>query len=320
MERQGVVRVREELQVELPWHRYRASWQPSTDGPARTFSFEDGPGWNDIEEAITWARHRAPIVCVRLGQGLSEIYDAGDRDGDPRRPTDRWPGTEAGAAEVVHLDYGGIAYVDEEHPVFVPTGRFTAVWGSESGELLEEADTLFVDIEAAVDWGRERAPVVLVAELPLTWSNVPIYEIRSAGDEDPPGDPLERLRPRPGNETMEWAFATQEAVSETEPNAFSRDLEDALHRDGMVHDAVCRVLDEQPGFWSRPMIVTAEAAGGTSMDSPPIRGWVDVSFRVSAPTRKRAFELAISALHRARDTGEETVYNLIGNFTLHAVS
>ncbi len=300
MERHGVVRVREEVQVELPWHRYTASWQPSPDGPAHTFYSEDGPGWNEIEEAIKWARHHAPIVYVRRGHALTETYNA---DG----------------TEELHPDHGGVVYVDEEYPQFVPTGRFTAVWGSASGGLLEDAEALFEDVEAAVDWGRERAPVVLVAELPLAWSHVPTYEIRSAGDEDPPGDPLERLRPRPGQETMEWSFATQETVSETEPDAFSRELEDALRKDSTVRDPVCRVLEEQPGFWSRRVIVAAEAAGD-AMAEPPIRGWVDVSFRVSAPTRKRAFEVAFAALHRARDTGEETVYSFIGNFTLHAIS
>lgn len=248
MERQGVVRVREEVQVELPWHRYTASWQPSPDGPAMSFYSEGGPGWNEIEDAITWARSHAPIVYVRLGQGLSEIYNAGERDGDAQRPTERWPGAPPARAREVHPDYGGVVYVDEEHLVFVPTGRFSAVWGSASGELLEDAEDLFEDLEAAVDWGRRRAAVVLVAELPLSWSHVPTYEIRSAGEEDPPGDPLERLRPRPGQATMEWSFTTQETVSETEPDAYSRELEDALRRDNTVSDPVCRVLEEQSGF------------------------------------------------------------------------
>ena len=321
MERQGVVRVREELSVELPWHRYTASWQPSAEGPAATFDSEDSPGWNDVEEAIKWARSHAPIVYVRLGQALSVIYNAGERDGDPQRPTSRWPGARPERVDHVHPDYGGVVYVDEEHLTFVPTGRFSAVWGATSGEWLEDAEELFEDVEAAVDWGRKRAPVVLVAELPLSWSFVPMYEIRSAGDEDPPGDLLERLRPRRGQETMEWSFTTQETVSETEPGAFSRQLEDALRKDNTVSDPVCRVLEEQPGFHSRPVIVATEDADDTVIaQQPPIRGWVDVSFRVSAPTRQRAFELSFAALHRARDTGEETVYSFIGNFTLHAIS
>ena len=313
--------MREEVQVELPWHRYTASWQPSPDDPAGTSDVEEGPGWNDVEEAIEWGRSHAPIVYVRLGQGLSEIYNAGESDSDAQRSAGRWPGAPPARARNVHPDYGGVVYVDEEHVVYVPTGRFSAVWGSASGELLEDAEDLFEDLEVAVDWGCARAPVVLVAELPLSWSHVPAYEIRSAGDVDPPGDPLERLRPMAGHATMEWSFATQQSVSETEPEAFSRELEEALHRDSTVSAPVCQVLEEQSGFWSPPALVAGAAADDTLMgEAPPIRGWVDVSFRVSAPTRKRAFELAIAALQRARDTGEETVYGLIGNFTLRAIS
>ena len=314
MEHQGVVRIREEVLVELPWQRYSACWQPAPDGPGRASDSIDGPCWNDIEDAIEWARRHAPIVYVRLAHGLRELYNAGERDGDAQRTTRRWPTAPAERAADVHPDYSGVVYVDEEHLIFVPTGRFSAVWGSASGELLEETEELFEDVEAAVDWGRDRAPLVLVAELPLSWSHIPVYEIRSAGDRDPPGYPLERLRPRRGHETMEWSFTTQETVSETEPHAFSRDLEEALRQDGTVSEPVCRVLQEHPQLASQPVIVAVE-----DLDLP-IRGWVDVSFRVSAPTRKRAFELAIAALNRARDTGEETVHSLIGEFTIHAAS
>ena len=213
-----------------------------------------------------------------------------------------------------------MVHVDEEHPQFIPTGRFSAVWGSASGEWLEEAESLFEDVEEAIDWGRERAPVVLVAELPVSWSDVPTYAIRSAGEEDPPGGHLERLRPRAGQETMEWSFATQETVSETEPEAFSHELEGALRRDHTVSHPACRVLAEQPGFSARPAPEAGTAAEDTGMADRPIRGWVEVTFRVSAPTRKRAFEIAFAALFRARDTGEETVSTFIGDFTLHAAS
>ena len=296
MERQGVVRVREEVQVELPWHRYTATWQPSPDVSA------DGPGWNEIDEAIEWARRRAPIVHVRREHALSETHDADASD------------------VPLHPGYGGVVYVDEEHPQFVPTGRFSAVWGSATGEWLAEAEDLFEDVEEAIDWGRERAPVVLVAELPVSLSSVPTYEIRSAGDDDPPGGALERLRPRAGQDTMEWSFATQETVRETEPDAFSRELEEALRRDDVVGEPVCRVLPAQPGFSPPPAFDAAAAGADPGMAEPAIRGWVEVSFRVSAPTRKRAFELASAALYRARDTGEETVYNFVEDFTLHAAT
>jgi hypothetical protein len=164
IERQGVVRVREEMRVELPWHRYTASWQPNPDAPvpAVPFYFEDGPGWNDIEEAIEWARRRAPIVYVRLGPGLREAYNAGEKDDHARHATERWPGARRRPAGDVHPDYGGVVYVDEEHPTYIPTGRFSAVWASASEEWLDDAED-FEDVETVIDWGRGRAHVVLVA-------------------------------------------------------------------------------------------------------------------------------------------------------------
>jgi hypothetical protein len=80
VKRQGVVRISAQMRVELPWHRYTASWQPEPDAPAETFYSEDGPGWNDVEQAVAWGRQHAPIVYVRLGEGLSEIYNAGEKD------------------------------------------------------------------------------------------------------------------------------------------------------------------------------------------------------------------------------------------------
>jgi hypothetical protein len=39
---------------------------------------EHGPGWDDVEEAIAWARERAPRVLVRLGDDDAAIYSAGE--------------------------------------------------------------------------------------------------------------------------------------------------------------------------------------------------------------------------------------------------
>jgi hypothetical protein len=36
--------------------------------------------WNDVEEAIAWARTRAPRVAVRLGSTHDTIYSAGEVD------------------------------------------------------------------------------------------------------------------------------------------------------------------------------------------------------------------------------------------------
>lgn len=40
---------------------------------------EDGPGWNDVEEAVAWGRARAPRVLLRLGADESSIYSAGEQ-------------------------------------------------------------------------------------------------------------------------------------------------------------------------------------------------------------------------------------------------
>lgn len=163
--------------------------------------------------------------------------------------------------------------------------------------------------------GRERAPVVLVAELPSQWSYVPTYEIRSAGDEDPVGEPVERMRPGAGQETLEWAFSTRLAATGEEPRQYAEQLEAALDEDETVSVARCEFLAEEPMAWSFPRIITAD---GEERQPPPIRGWVDVNFHIVAPTRKSAFEAALAALHRAFPATDQT-HGRVGNFELRAV-
>ena len=315
MERQGFVQVREELLIELPWHRYGASWQPNPNGPADRFYSEDGAGWNELEKAVEWGRRHAPIVYVRVGPGLSEWYNAGEKDDHAGRPTQRWPGSRRRRAKALHPDYAGVVYVDEEQPNYFPAGRFSAVWASESEEWLDNAEG-FEDVETAIDWGRERAPVVLVAELPTFYQGVPTfptYEIRSAGEQDPPGERLERLRPTQGQETMQWMFSSREDANDAEPDRLCRLFEDALRKDDTVSEPVCRVREDDSRFWSG----AAEGGDHLASWSPP--AWIDISFRVSAPTRKRAFEVALDALLRARDPGDATVSAFVGRFTLRAL-
>jgi hypothetical protein len=96
------------MTVELPWHRFTASWQPDPNAPAETFYSEDGPG---------------PVVYVRLRAGLSEIYNAGERDDNGRHPTQRWPGAPRRRAGNRHPNYGGVVWVDEEQAVADPARR-----------------------------------------------------------------------------------------------------------------------------------------------------------------------------------------------------
>ena len=217
----------------------------------------------------------------------------------------------------MHPDYGGVVYINEEQPSLIPTGKFHAVW--ELGDdQVEELDEDFDDVEAAVDWGRERAPVVLVAELPSGWSGrVPTYEIRAAGDEDPEGEPLERLRPGRGQETLEWAFSTQHTVSGHEPQEFAEQLQAALREDETVWEVRCELREESPMFWSFPaMLVEGEEHPPAP---PPVRGWIDVSFHVAAPLRTRAFEVALGALHRGLTAAGETAHGYMGHFEVRAV-
>jgi len=296
--------VREEVTIELPLYRYTASWQPDPRAPAETFRSEDGPGWNELAPAIAWGRARAPIVYVRRGLEGREIYNAGELDDGARPPTARWPGSRRRRAGGVQPDYGGIVWVDEESPVVMPALRFSAWCDSESR-------TDFTDIDAAVDWARERAPVVLVARLPSSWQGaIPAYEIRSAGADDPPDGELERIRPRAGDETMVWAFSAMRAASTCTAEELAPRLEAALRSDDSVSQPSCQRCEE-PNNWAGTVPL------GAGMP-PPIRGWLEVGFHLSAPTEKLALKLAFAALLRALNASGEGPIGYLGSYTLNA--
>jgi hypothetical protein len=56
-------------------HALDGHWE--TGDPDRPV--EQGPGWDNPEEAIEWGRHRAPQVFIRIG---AKTYSAGDEDPD----------------------------------------------------------------------------------------------------------------------------------------------------------------------------------------------------------------------------------------------
>lgn len=59
---------------------------------------EQGPEWRSAEDALAWARARAPIVLIRTTR--STYYSAGDRDPDwPIETAGRWPGMEDGGVK-----------------------------------------------------------------------------------------------------------------------------------------------------------------------------------------------------------------------------
>jgi hypothetical protein len=39
---------------------------------------EQGPGWDDLHDAVTWGNERAPRILVRLGANEETIYSAGE--------------------------------------------------------------------------------------------------------------------------------------------------------------------------------------------------------------------------------------------------
>lgn len=74
----GIVYVAEELaDAVLPGPtRYYGHWEAERAGGV----IEQGPGWNDVEEAVAWGIARAPTVLLRLGASEPQThYWAGER-------------------------------------------------------------------------------------------------------------------------------------------------------------------------------------------------------------------------------------------------
>jgi hypothetical protein len=61
-------------------------------------------------------------------------------------------------------------------------------------------------LEAAIDWGRQHAEVVVVEVFPERYASPPPPRATrySAGNQDPPGENLSRLRPREPEQSMKW--------------------------------------------------------------------------------------------------------------------
>jgi hypothetical protein len=185
---------------------------------------EEGPGWRTAAEAIEWGRKRAPTVYlrvhlaaysyryVRAGEILVRlqapvddrfvIYSAGETHPTPRQvegeedvePEDvrRWPGGSDERDPDVLPRYGGWVYLVQSRPE-MEAGAFlgyTARWEALRKGRLGLAEVRGPDWEgdlpAAVAWGRERAPYVLVCDGPVGFG----YE--SAGEHELPGLELPR--------------------------------------------------------------------------------------------------------------------------------
>jgi hypothetical protein len=76
---------------------YVGHWEHEEPSPHMV---EEGPGWDDIDEAIAWGRARAPLVIVQLGSSEEDTYSAGERratrelpeyGGTDLTPCPEWP-------------------------------------------------------------------------------------------------------------------------------------------------------------------------------------------------------------------------------------
>jgi hypothetical protein len=59
-----------------PWNkpRFTGYWERGEPAEMR----EQGPGWDDLHDAVAWGKARAPRVLVRLGATEDTIYSAGE--------------------------------------------------------------------------------------------------------------------------------------------------------------------------------------------------------------------------------------------------
>lgn len=77
-------------------HRFTGYWESELQG--RRFFVEQGPEWDDPDEAVAWGRERAPKVVVRLdiGWGNVRFFTAGHTpvEGDVDEPVFTWPPAE----------------------------------------------------------------------------------------------------------------------------------------------------------------------------------------------------------------------------------
>jgi hypothetical protein len=73
--------------------RFFGHWEGVIDG--RPTFFEQGPGWNEVEDAVAWGRERSRRVLVRFGLGDPVHYSAGEEPFEPGDIVIRpWPPAE----------------------------------------------------------------------------------------------------------------------------------------------------------------------------------------------------------------------------------
>jgi hypothetical protein len=162
VQQKGEVTIVEERAIIRQRFRFEATW-------SRRGREDDIEEWETAEEAVSWARNRAPCVIVRTSSP-SQTWSAGERDprGDgPVLP--RWPSqTET----VGHREpdavtaYGGIVRIYESPNLVFGSDRYFALWhesgGPQWGSDKHFAADTFTTLYEAIDWGRLRSKVVTV--------------------------------------------------------------------------------------------------------------------------------------------------------------
>jgi hypothetical protein len=184
-EPQRVAYIVEVVEETIPSPRFVGHWENEQLGGS---SVRVGPGWETAEDALAWARARAPVVIVRTGTatGMARSWSAGarvvERYGED--VLDPWPGIGA-LADVKQIpNYGGAAFVAEQPPrKYALAGTYRLHFAN--GEDLAHFDSVtegsgaeYPHLESALDVARRSASIVLLQ------IGAPPHELYSAGDED----------------------------------------------------------------------------------------------------------------------------------------
>jgi hypothetical protein len=91
LERLGIVYIARSYP---PWNKPRFTGHWDRGEPPEML--EQGPGWDDLHDAVAWGTARAPRVLVRLGATEDTIYSAGEvqlteRSDGSETPYPVWP-------------------------------------------------------------------------------------------------------------------------------------------------------------------------------------------------------------------------------------
>jgi hypothetical protein len=195
VQQKGEVTIVEERAIIRQRFRFEATW-------SRRGHEDDIQEWETAEEAVSWARNRAPCVIVQTSSP-SQTWSAGERDprGDgPVLP--RWPSqteTVGHREPDAVTDYGGVVRIYESQDLIFGSERYFALWhesgGPQWGSDSHFGTKTFNTLYDAIDWGRLRSKVVTVH-----WSMHPTPY--AAGEEQADGQSLPTWPP--WREPPEW--------------------------------------------------------------------------------------------------------------------